>query len=85
MSKLGLPERIYLANDLNTPKDTLWALGLDEDSRVRWWVARNPSTPPEVLTFLIQDLHWGVRRAVGRNPSSPYGIWNQDGPFRVFP
>ena len=42
-------EKNKLAQNPNTPQETLSLLATDEDSDVRWGVARNPNTPEEII------------------------------------
>jgi hypothetical protein len=58
---------LELAGNLNTPPETLAVLAQDENSGVRWKVARNPNTPPETLELLATDKSWAVRSWVAYN------------------
>jgi hypothetical protein len=71
VSKLPLQERKDLANNPNTPPETLTILARDEDWRVRYGVACNPNTPPETLTILARDGDSYVRHGVAKNPNTP--------------
>jgi len=71
LSKLPLQERKELAQNPNTPPETLTILARDEDSYVRWRVANNPNTPPETLTILARDENCLVRCKVAYNPNTP--------------
>ena len=62
--------KLELANNPNTPPETLTILARDEDSYVRYSVAQNPNTPPETLTFLARDEDYWVRCGVARNPNA---------------
>jgi hypothetical protein len=64
-------KRIRLADNPNTPPETLTHLAEDEDWYVRVWVARNPNTPPKTLTCLADDEDWRVREGVAKNPNTP--------------
>ena len=41
--------RWRVAQNPNTPQETLNLLATDEDSDVRWGVARNPNTPENII------------------------------------
>jgi hypothetical protein len=45
LSNISFQERIDLANNPTTPPETLTILARDENSDVRYWVAKNPNTP----------------------------------------
>jgi hypothetical protein len=55
VTKLSVEEKKKLAEDENTPTETLILLAKDVDYWVRCWVAQNPNTPPETLTLLAND------------------------------
>jgi len=57
--KLTFKEKKEVAQNPNTPPETLERLANDEDYWVRYWVARNPNTPPETLESLANDVDWG--------------------------
>jgi len=60
---------LELAYNPNTPPETLVTLATDEDSCVRWGVAKNPNTPVETLEFLATDKNSYVRCCVAINPN----------------
>jgi hypothetical protein len=68
--KLTFKEKKEVANNSNTPPETLDRLANDENSRVRYDVARNPNTPPEALNRLANDDHSFVRCGVAQNPNT---------------
>jgi hypothetical protein len=59
-----------VANNPNTPPETLTFLARDENWSVRCRVAYNPNTPPEILTILARDKDVDVRWHVERNPNA---------------
>jgi hypothetical protein len=46
-------------------------LATDEDSSVRYRVAKNPNTPPEILEVLASDVCFTVLKGVAENPKTP--------------
>ena len=66
--------KIELAENPNTPQETLSLLATDEDYYVRWAVAQNPNTPQETLSLLATDEYFYVRCGVAYNPNSPENI-----------
>ena len=63
-----------LALKTDTSPETLARLAKDENSWVRYCVARNHNTPPETLARLANDYDWVVRTGVAVNPSTPQYI-----------
>jgi hypothetical protein len=64
-----------VAENPNTPPETLDRLAIDDDSFwVRFYVARNPNTLPETLERLANDENSYVRSGVARNPNTPQYI-----------
>lgn len=63
-----------LAEDPNTPAETLAVLADDPDWVIRRRVADNPSTPPEALTRLAIDDDRQIRRRVAGNPTTPTDV-----------
>jgi len=59
-----------VAQNSNTPPETLIILAKDENSNVRYCVARNSNTPPETLIILAKEEDYGVRYWVENNPNS---------------
>jgi len=68
---LSLDEKYELANNTNTPVETLKVLATDENVDVRWGVAENPNTPVELLEVLATDENYNVRYGVAQNPNAP--------------
>ena len=66
---LSLDEKCELAENPNTPVETLKVLATDENCGVRCRVARNSNTPPETLKVLATDESSSVRSAVAQNPN----------------
>jgi hypothetical protein len=62
--------KFELAQNPNTPPETLTILARDEGVGVRCSVADNPNTPPEILTILARDEDGYVRYWVERNPNA---------------
>jgi hypothetical protein len=62
--------RCQIAQNPNTPPETLVNLSQDKTWSVRCWVAGNPNTPVESLKVLSQDRVWSVRLHVTRNPNA---------------
>ena len=62
--------KFELAQNPNTPPETLTILARDEGVGVRCSVADNPNTPPEILTILARDEDSWVRCGVALNPNS---------------
>ena len=60
-----------IAEDPNTPTETLAKLAKDKDSCVRKLVAWNPNAPAELLVKLATDKDEYVRREVAWNPNTP--------------
>jgi hypothetical protein len=54
---------MYVAQNPNTPVDTLTTMAKDSDGYVRMYVARNPNTPVDTLTTMAKDSDGYVRRA----------------------
>ena len=54
---LDLNTRIALAEDINTPIETLEILATDKNHYVLEAVSGNPSTPEKILTRLIEDYN----------------------------
>jgi hypothetical protein len=71
LSKLPHQERKDLAQNPNTPPETLTLLARDENEDVRCYVAQNPNTPPEILTLLARDKDGDVRWGVALNHNTP--------------
>jgi len=65
---------LELAENPNTPVETLKDLATDQNVNVRWEVARNPNTPVETLKVLATDENVNVRRRVAHNPNTPVEI-----------
>jgi hypothetical protein len=63
-----------LAENPNTPPETLTILDRDENSDVRYGVARSPNTPQETLTILARDEDCWVRYLVKGNPNATRGV-----------
>ena len=59
-----------LAENPNTPPETLDRLANDNNATVRWRVAANPNTSSETLDRLSYDEEWCVRECVARNPNT---------------
>ena len=59
-----------LAEDPNTPPETLAHLADDADWVIRRRVARNPATPPAALTRLAVDDDRQIRRRVASHPNT---------------
>ena len=53
--------RCGVAENTNTPSETLVVLSKDEDSEVRHSVAENTNTPSETLVVLSKDENYGIR------------------------
>ena len=66
---LHYQEKIKLAQNPNTPTETLKVLATDEDYAVRCGVARNPNTPVETPKVLATDEDYTVRYCVAENPN----------------
>jgi hypothetical protein len=62
-------QKYSLAQNPNTPPETLEFLATDEDRNVRRYVAQNPNTPQEILKLLATDEYSYVRYWVARNPN----------------
>lgn len=61
-----------VADNRNTPLETLNFFALSNSDEVRIAVAKNPSTPPETLTMLSSvNEYLAVRAGVARNSSTP--------------
>lgn len=60
-----------IANDPNTPPETLNEFSNDQDWMIRSAVAKNRNTPPETLKKLAKDNEWIVRNNVAVNPNTP--------------
>ena len=74
---LGTLDRDYLyelACSKSTSKEVLKILSKDEDSNVRYGVARNPNIPIEILKILSKDITDYVRHGVAGNPNTPIKI-----------
>ena len=66
--------KIELAQNPNTPQETLSLLATDEDYYVRCGVAANPNTPQETLSLLATDGDYNVRWVVALNPNTSENI-----------
>ena len=66
---LHYQEKIKLAENPNTPTETLKVLATDKNYTVRYWVALNPNTPVETLKVLATDWDLNVRYCVAKNPN----------------
>jgi 3-methyladenine DNA glycosylase AlkC len=69
VSSLPFEEKIELAQNPNTPQETLQVLATDEHPYVRRGVAHNPNTPQETLKVLATDEDYCVRYWVAKNPN----------------
>ena len=69
--ELTLEQKIELAQNPNTPQETLVKLATDNEDSIRWGVAENHNTPPEVLIKLASDKYSGLRWWVAQNPNTP--------------
>ena len=67
---LSYDQKLALAQNPNTPVETLKTLATDENSDVRYWVARNPNTSTETLKTLATDVYYVVRCCVAQNPNT---------------
>ncbi len=56
-SNIHLYYKIDQAYNPNTPPKALEQLATDEDSGVRYWVARNPNTPHYIKKYLKIQEH----------------------------
>ena len=65
---------LKVAQNPNTPIETLKVLATDQNYLVRWGVAHNPNTPAETLKDLATDKDFGVRWEVARHPNTPIEI-----------
>ncbi|WP_420180828.1 HEAT repeat domain-containing protein [Paenarthrobacter sp. TA1.8] len=63
-----------LAENRNTPFETLIELARNHDSSIRRCVGRNPSTPEATIRALTTDRVWSVREAVAMNEKAPRGV-----------
>jgi hypothetical protein len=68
---LSFDEKCELAQNPNTPTETLKVLATDEDYGFRCYVAKNPNTPAETLNVLATDEYSYVRCWVAQNPNIP--------------
>jgi hypothetical protein len=68
---LSFSEKYELAQNPNTPVETLKVLATDECYCVRYEVAKNPNTPVELLKVLATDKDSCVRSRVAQNPNTP--------------
>ena len=69
LSKLSYDEKKELAQNSNTPPETLIILAKDKHLSVRYRVAENSNTPQKTLILLAKDEYSGVRNAVKNNPN----------------
>ena len=74
-SNLSYQEKIELADNPNTPVETLKVLSTDKQWNVRCGVALNPNTPVETLKVLATDKNSTVRYYVAANPN--YKVINE--------
>jgi hypothetical protein len=70
VSSLSYNQKLELAQNPNTPQETLKVLATDKDSGVRYFVAQHPNTPPGSLKVLATDKYSGVRIWVARNTNT---------------
>ena len=68
---LSYQEKIELADNPNTPVETLKVLSTDKQWNVRCGVALNPNTLVETLKVLATDNEWSVRYGVAKHPNTP--------------
>ena len=75
---LSYDEKRGLAQNPNTPVETLKVLATDKNCCVRYGAALNPNTPPETLKVLETDNYqsptdknYNVRYYVAQNPNTP--------------
>ena len=64
----------YIAENKNTPSETLATLYKSKFIRVRCGVARNPNTPKAILEVLSTDNKGIVQYCVARNSNTPLAI-----------
>jgi hypothetical protein len=69
VANLSYFEKKSLACDPKTSPEILAVLATDEDSLVRYLVARNPNTPPKVLEQLATDVEYWIRCCVAKHPN----------------
>lgn len=78
MYNLNLPEhgdiRYAVAQNPQTPPETLAMLAEDSDNDVRCAVAANQNTPAETLALLAEDKVWLIRCRVARHRNTPTEI-----------
>ena len=67
--KLSRQEKVKLAQDPNTPQESLAILATNEDPDVRFWVSRHPNTSTETLAVLATDEYRSVRYGAEHNPN----------------
>jgi|SRR5690554_1547149 len=60
-----------LARNKTISQSVIRFLANDEDSRVRWRIAKKRATPPDVQIVLAQDPSDSVRITICRNPKVP--------------
>ena len=65
---------INLLESDNTSPEMIEELAEDEDTGVRYEVAKHPNTPADILTKLAEDANWKVRYEVAMNPKTPVDI-----------
>jgi hypothetical protein len=63
-----------LAENHNTPPETLERLANGGNANLRWLVAFNPNTPPEALERLANDEDSEIRYEVANNINTPQYI-----------
>lgn len=66
-AKLSLEKKKKLAENPNTPSETLAILARDKKWNVRCGVAANPNTSPETLVLLAKDDTSNIRKYVAKN------------------
>ena len=63
--------RCRVADNPNTPKETLTKLSTDKDWWIRRKVANNTNTPKRALYKLSVDKNYAIRICVANNPNAP--------------
>jgi hypothetical protein len=74
---------LELAQDVNTPKETLELLAKTSTTIVRSWVANNLSTPVSTLIKLAEDANPAIQQEAVNNPNTPEAVklWFKSGGF----
>ena len=74
--ELTFDQKLELAQNPNTPPETLVRLASNKNYVIVWAVAQNPNTPPKTLEVLTSDEDYNVRESAKKNLEENYKTHN---------